>query len=246
MDPARTTLAGFSVYVYNISMYRKTPFAEEEHYHIYSRGVEKRKIFLNTKDYARFVALLYIMNQDAPFRMDNFLQAHKNNLKEIFKEKRNKTLVSILGYCLMPNHFHLILYEHTEEGITKFMGKLLTAYSMYFNTKYERSGSLFTHPFRSENINRESQYLYIFSYLHLNPLSLIEKKWKEDGVKDKKEARKFLDKYQFSSYKDFINQERPEIAIIDYTRIPDYIKNVDLDFKTYEKAFRTNSTLEFE
>ena len=146
-------------------MYRKTPFAENEYYHIYSRGVEKRKIFLNTKDHNRFIALLYIMNQDVSFRMDNFLQVHKNNLQKIFEEKREKSLVSILGYCLMPNHFHLILHEHTEGGISKFMGKLLTAYSMYFNTKYKRSGPLFSHPFRSEHIGNESQYMYIFSYV---------------------------------------------------------------------------------
>ena len=136
-------------------MYRKAPFIENEHYHIYSRGVEKRKIFLNTKDYNRFVALLYIMNQNISFRMDNFLRNGEKDLGEIFKEKRGETLVSILGYCLMPNHFHIILYEHTEGGISKFMGKLLTAYSMYFNTKYERSGPLFTHPFRSEHIKDE-------------------------------------------------------------------------------------------
>ena len=221
-------------------MYRKTPFAINEHYHIYSRGVEKRKIFLNIKDYDRFVALLYIMNQDVSFRMDNFLQAHKNNLKEIFKEKKDKGLVSILGYCLMPNHFHLILYEHTEGGISKFMGKLLTAYSMYFNTKYERSGPLFTHPFRSEHINNESQHMYIFSYVHLNPLSIIKKVWKENGIKNKKEAEKFLEKYQFSSYQDFLNKNRLESVIIDFSLIPEYIKNTKLNFKTQEKTFNEN------
>lgn len=221
-------------------MYRKTPFVENEYYHIYSRGVEKRKIFLNTKDYDRFVALLYIMNQDVPFRMDNFLQAHKNNLREIFKEERDRNLVSILGYCLMPNHFHLILYEHTERGISKFMGKLLTAYSMYFNTKYERSGPLLTRPFRSEHIKDESQYLYIFSYVHLNPLSIIEKNWKENGIRNKKEAEKFLEKYQFSSYLDFLKDNRPESVIIDFSFIPKYIKYMKLDFKTCEEAFQEN------
>ena len=130
-------------------MYRKTPFAKNEYYHIYSRGVEKRKIFLNTKDYRRFMALLYIMNQESQFKMENFLRSSKNNLSCIFEEKREKTLVSILGYCLLPNHFHIILYESDEGGVSKFMGKLLTAYSMYFNTKYERSGPLFTKPFIS-------------------------------------------------------------------------------------------------
>ena len=223
-------------------MERKTPFVENEYYHIYSRGVEKRKIFLSTRDYNRFVALLYIMNQDAPFRMDNFLRNNQNGLRNIFKEKREKSLVSILGYCFIPNHFHLILYEHTEGGISKFMAKLLTAYSMYFNTKYERSGPLFTRPFRSEYIKNEPQYMYIFSYIHLNPLSIIDKKWKENGVKNKKEAERFLEKYQFSSYKDFLNKDRPESFILDFIRIPKYIKNMNLDFKIYEKKLRDNNT----
>jgi putative transposase len=218
-------------------MQRKTPFTENEYYHIYSRGVEKRKIFMNTKDYNRFVALLYIMNQNAPFTIGSFLQNKQKKLNDIFKEKREKTLVSILGYCLMPNHFHLILYEHTEGGISKFMGKLLTAYSMYFNTKYERSGPLFTHPFRSEHIGNESQYMYIFSYVHLNPLLIIDKNWKENGIKNKKEVEEFIEKYQFSSYQDFFGNDRLEKVIIDFSLIPEYLKNTKLDFKIQEKIF---------
>ncbi len=224
-------------------MYRKTPFAENEYYHIYSRGVEKRKIFLNTKDYNRFVALLYIMNQNSSFRMDNFLRDNKNNLHNIFKEKREKPLVSILGYCLMPNHFHIILYEHSEGGITKFMGKLLTAYSMYFNTKYERSGPLFTHPFRSEHISNEPQYLYIFSYVHLNPISLIDENWKENGVKNKREAKKFLESYEYSSYLDFLGKNRQEVNIIDFSLIPEYTKNMEMDFDSQEKAFHAKNPI---
>ncbi len=225
-------------------MYRKTPFAKNEYYHIYSRGVEKRKIFMNTKDYNRFMALLYIMNQDAPFRVDNFLRDNKDILGNIFKEKREKTLVSILGYCLMPNHFHLILYEHTEGGISKFMTKLLTAYSMYFNTKYERSGSLFTHPFRSEHMNNEPQFMYLFSYVHLNPLSILDKKWKENGIKNKKEAKEFLENYQFSSFQDFLGSNRPEKVIVNFSLVPEYIKNMELDFKTQEKIFFENKEIE--
>jgi len=131
----------------------------------------------------------------------------------------------------MPNHFHLILYEHREGGISKFMGKLLTAYSMYFNTKYERSGPLFTRPFRSEHINNESQYMYIFSYVHLNPISIFDKEWKENGVKNKKGAEKFLRSYRYSSYLDFLNFNRAESAIIDFSLVPKYIKRMKLDFK---------------
>jgi putative transposase len=225
-------------------MYRKTPFVEKEYYHIYSRGVEKRRIFTNLKDYHRFIALLYIMNQDISFKMDNFLREKKKELKDIFEEKREKSLVSILGYCLMPNHFHIILHEHTEGGISKFMGKLLTAYSMYFNTKYERSGPLFTRPFRSEHIATESQYMYIFSYVHLNPISIIDKRWKEEGIKNKKEAKEFLKKYQFSSYQDFLENNRPESAIIDFSLIPEYIKNMKMDFGTHEQLFSEGKNFE--
>jgi len=224
-------------------MYRKTPFVGKEYYHIYSRGVEKRKIFMSTNDYNRFMALLYIMNQNAPFRMDNILRDKRNGLTNIFKEQREKTLVSILGYCLMPNHFHLILYEHTEGGISKFMGKLLTAYSMYFNTKYERSGPLLTRPFRSEHLNNEPQFMYIFSYVHLNPLSIIEKNWKENGVKNKKEAAEFLKNYKFSSYQDFLGINRPESVILDFSLIPEYIKNMPLDFGTQEQVFQENNKI---
>ena len=224
-------------------MYRKTPFIENEHYHIYSRGVEKRKIFLDLRDYKRFISLLYIMNQTSNFRMENFLRHKHNNIENIFKEERSEILVSILGYCLMPNHFHLILSEKIEGGISKFMAKLLTGYSMYFNKKYERSGPLFTRPFRSEHIDNEPQYMYIFSYVHLNPLSIIEKDWKEKGIQDKKQAEIFLEKYKFSSYLDFLNtNERLESKILDFTIIPEYIQKIKIDFKTQEKLFKENKT----
>lgn len=229
--------------MYNINMYRKTSFAIGEQYHIYSRGVEKRKIFMNAKDYDRFIALLYIMNQNDQFIIGNFLQNKSKKLKDVFKEKREKTLVSILGYCLMPNHFHLILYEHTEGGISRFMGKLLTAYSMYFNTKYERSGPLFTRPFRSEHIKNESQFMYIFSYVHLNPISIINGKWKEEGIKNKKEAKEFLEKYPYSSFLDFNKKNRQESIIIDFSFIPEYIINEKLDFNYQEQIFKKNKVI---
>jgi putative transposase len=223
-------------------MQRKTPFTENEYYHVYSRGVEKRKIFMSTKDYDRFVALLYIMNQDASFVIGNFLRNKHKNLKDIFLEEREKTLVSILGYCLMPNHFHLILHENKEGGISKFMGKLLTAYSMYFNVKYKRSGPLLTRPFRSEHINNEPQFMYIFSYVHLNPISIIDKTWKENGVKNKKEAKEFIENYQFSSYQDFLEKDRTESVIIDFSLIPEYIKEMGLGFEQQEQIFIENKT----
>ncbi|MEX2052398.1 MAG: transposase [Candidatus Paceibacterota bacterium] len=224
-------------------MERKAKFLENEYYHIYSRGVEKRKIFTNESDYLRFIALLYIMNQNEAFRMENFLRDKKHNIKNIFEEKRSAPLVSILGYCLMPNHFHLILHEHTEGGISKFMAKLLTAYSMYFNTKYERSGPLFTRPFRSEHISNESQFMYIFSYLHLNPISLFQKDWKENGITNNKKAMEFLEKFEFSSYLDYLKKDRLESEILDFSSVPQYIKDISIDLITQENNFRKNAQI---
>lgn len=219
-------------------MQRKVSFTEGEHYHLYSRGVEKRKIFLNKKDYERFMALLFIMNQPDQFKMENFLQGAKKDIRKIFGEKREKTLVSIISYCLMPNHFHIIVHEHTEGGISKFMSKLLTAYSMYFNTKYERSGPLLTRPFRSQHIEDDSYYLHLFSYVHLNPLSIIESSWKDGGIKNINSAKKFLENYSYSSYVDFLNLNRPESVILDKVLMPETLQELDFDMEEYQRLFQ--------
>ena len=212
-------------------MERKVKFSPNEYYHLYSRGVEKRKIFLNTKDYERFMALLYIMNQPEPFHFTNFLK--KNKIGEIFKEAKKKSLVSILSYTLMPNHFHILIYENEEGGISKFMSRLLTAYSMYFNTKYERSGPLLTHPFRSQHISVEAQYLWIFSYIHLNPIGIINKEIKTNGIGNKNVAEEFLKSYKYSSYYEYERMDRPESKILDLSLIPNYLLKNELNIGKY-------------
>jgi len=112
-------------------------------------------------------------------------------ITDIFEEPKEKYLVSIISYVLMPNHFHILVYENKEGGISKFMLRLLTAYSMYFNTKYKRSGPLFGHPFRSQHISNESQYLWIFSYIHLNPIGIIKKNFNM-MVGKQRNCRKFF------------------------------------------------------
>ena len=217
-------------------MERKVKFAPQEYYHLYSRGVEKRKIFLERRDHERFMALLYIMNQPDGFHFANFLKNHR--IEEIFEEQKEKSLVSILAYILMPNHFHILVYEKEQGGISKFMGRLLTAYSMYFNVKYERSGPLFTHPFRSEHISNESQFLWIFSYIHLNAVGIIKKNFKIKGIGNKKIAEKFLKSYKYSSYHEYNSVNRPESKILDLSTIPDYLLKSKLDLDNYKNWFK--------
>ncbi|OGJ03947.1 hypothetical protein A3G06_00130 [Candidatus Nomurabacteria bacterium RIFCSPLOWO2_12_FULL_46_14] len=220
-------------------MERKIKFAPEEYYHLYSRGVEKRKIFIRHQDYQRFIALLYIMNQEGPFNFANFLKSNK--LGEVFNETKGKALVSILSYTLMPNHFHILVYEHIEGGISRFMMKLLTAYSMYFNTKYKRSGPLFMHPFRAQHVQGQAQYLWIFSYIHLNALGIFTKRFKFDKINHKKNADKFLASYEYSSYPEYNAVKRSQSKILNLQLIPYYLLHTDFSAEDYFKILNKYS-----
>src|SRR3989338_8598215 len=194
---------------------RKVPFASGEFYHIYNRGNSKQVIFHDKQDYQRFQALLYAVNTN-----ENII------LRLVFKDRyyfnRNKRLVSIGTYCLMSNHFHLILIQHNEGCISKFMQKLTTAYSMYYNKKYIRTGGLFEGKFKSEHLNEDRYLKYLFSYIHLNPVKLIDKKWKTNGIKNKQKILEFLKNYTYSSYLDYLGTERPEKAILNQESFPKY------------------------
>lgn len=113
-------------------------------------------------------------------------------------------LVEILTFCFMPNHIHLLVRQLKDEGITKFMRKAGTGYASYFNKKYERKGHLFQGRFRAVHIKNEEQLKNVFVYIHTNPLSLIEPRWREEGIRDLERAIEFLENdYRWSSYLDY-------------------------------------------
>jgi len=198
---------------------RKVNFVEGEYYHIYNRGNSKRTIFHDKSDYLRFVFLLFISNDIEYFKISNLTDL------DFKKIKKTEPLVSIGSYCLMPNHFHILITERVENGISKFMQKLSTAYSMYYNRKYNRTGSLFEGKFKSEHINNNRYMKYIFSYIHLNPLKLKNKDWKKDKNKDKNILLSYLDSYPYSSYLDFLKTGRDQEVILDLDKFPKYFPN---------------------
>jgi putative transposase len=124
----------------------------------------------------------------------------------IFSDDRD-LLVEILEFCFMPNHVHLLLRQIRNNGITKFMKKLGTGYGGYFNRRYTRKGHLFQNRFQAIHIETDDQLQTIFVYIHTNPISLVEPKWKEKGIKDKNKAINFIEKYKWSSYLDYINKK---------------------------------------
>jgi len=130
--------------------------------------------------------------------------------------------VEIGAYCLMPNHFHLLTTEKDKNGISKFMQKLCTAYVMYYNKKYRRTGGLFEGKFKSKYLDTNQYLKYIFSYINLNPTKLFQKNWKDVDIKNKKEVLKYLDNYKYSSYLDYLGAKRKQNSIINSDAYPDY------------------------
>lgn len=184
---------------------RKIQFVNDHYYHIYNRGVDKRKIFLTNEDYYRFVHDLFEFNDlDATINLKWRFDKYRGS--NSIREDSKTHLVDIICFCLMPNHFHLILRQVREKGITKFMQKLGTGYTMYFNQKCQRTGALFEGRFKAILIEKEEYLIHLSRYIHINPVERIEPNWKEEGIKDWPRVNKFLEQYKWSSYLDYIGK----------------------------------------
>lgn len=207
-------------------MTRLLEFSIGEFYHIYNRGTDKRKIFITRYDYERFITLLYLCNSTDSVRIN----LQRKSLDELLQTDRGERLVDIGAYCLMPNHFHLLLHEKSDNGISRFLHKLTTAYTMYFNKKNDRSGSLFQGVFKAEHADTDEYLNYLFAYINLNPVKLIEFDWKEKGIKNNKQVKNFLSNYQHSSYLDHLNTNRKQELIINKKAFPDYFEKTN-DFE---------------
>ena len=162
-----------------------------------------------------------------------FLSNGKENFKmcsvgnEIYNFDRGEQSVDIGAYCLMPNHFHILLTQTNSGDVSKFMHKLTTGYSMYYNNKYERTGALFEGKFKSEHANNDRYLKYLFSYIHLNPVKLIDANWKEVGIKDKGKTIKFLEQFIYSSFQDYLGVKRQQKVILTTREFPNYFSKPD-------------------
>lgn len=222
-------------------MERNFKFSLGEYYHIYNRGAEKRDIFLDNADHYRFLKLLYLCNSQKPINVSDIPKG------SVFEFERGETIVDIGVYVEMSNHFHLLLREKIEGGISKFMSKVCTGYSMYFNRRYKHSGTLFQGRFKATHMDTDPLLEYIYSYIHLNPVKMIEPKWKEGGIVNPDEAVKFLDNYTFSSYLDYKNKESRELSpILNKEAFPEYFEtNIDfINILNFWLKFQENKLLE--
>src|SRR3989338_1327893 len=200
-------------------MNRKITFAEGEYYQVYNRGVEKRDIFMDRSDRVRFHRMLHISNSTRPvvYKLIQRLPLDKIEVDD--------KIVAIGAYVLMNNHFHLLVKEISEGGVSTFMEKLTTSYSKYFNLKNKRVGPLFQGRFKAEHVDSDEYLKYLYAYIHLNPVKLIEPEWKEGGIKNLSAAKKYLEGYRYSSYEDYAVGKREESAILSPSEFPDYFEN---------------------
>ncbi|MCX6790343.1 MAG: hypothetical protein NTV60_02315 [Candidatus Kaiserbacteria bacterium] len=194
-------------------MTKRNPFILGEWYHCYNRGIENRTVFEDSQEYKRFLELLYLANDEFPLRR-NDLGALK--FEEVLSIPRGKRLVTIGAFSLMPSHFDLVLQEVSEGGITTFMRKMGTAYTLYFNSKHKRSGNLFLKPFQSRQVPAEDRsFQNLINYVHCSPAALSEPEWKVNHVVDPQFLEEQLTAYPYSSLGVHIGAQTPTKAIVD-------------------------------
>ena len=210
---------------------RDIDFVEGEIYHIFTRGVEKRTIFEDDFEKDRFTALLFYLNDISgrPARVDR--KVGKNSVINNLDNDPDDPVVGVLAWCLMPNHFHLLVKEITDGGISTFMHRLQVSHALYFNTKHKRSGPLFSGKFKAVHMSRDEQFTHVSRYIHLNPLGLFDPLWKERGyIEDKVGAEKFLRDYKWSSLPEYLGTREEFAPIIEKGPVIEHFDNNSEDY----------------
>lgn len=175
-------------------------YVENSFYHVYNRGVEKRKIFLDDQDYAVFLHLLKY------YLSPSLKDLHPLQKLPDYKPKRSRPLknlseeIELHSFCLMPNHFHLMIRQKTKRGMEKLLRKLTTTYAMYFNRRYDRVGYLFQGRYKASLIDGDNYLLHLSRYIHLNP----------------KELEKNLSEYPYSSYPFYLGKKSADWLTTDF------------------------------
>lgn len=152
---------------------RHFPITTGHFYHIFNRGVAKQPTFLSKKDYEQAIlALSYYRFSNVPIKLSRFKEISVEERTKLMSslEKDNDNLVRIVGFVLMPNHFHFLLYQNKDKGIATFIAKFSNSYTKYFNTKNERVGPIFQGVYKAVRVDTDEQLVHLSRYIHLNPV----------------------------------------------------------------------------
>lgn len=195
---------------------RIIPLATGEIYHIFNRGIDSRPTFTDSKEYNRaLLALKYYRFVSPPAGLAQTLNMPVEKRDEIvsYLEKENDKVIEILTYCFMPNHFHFLIKQLKDKGISKFISNFLNSYTRYFNTKHHRIGPLFLNQFKAVRIETEEQLLHVNRYIHLNPYTSYILKNFDDLVN-----------YRWSSYPEYLALTRDNLC--EKSLILSFFKNI--------------------
>ncbi len=165
------------------------------YYHIYNRGVERRLIFLDEGDYKNFLGILKMYL--TPINLQGQTLQVDGSMKSLAPTKKPNnfvTEISLICYCLMPNHFHLMVRQNSDRSIASFLQTIMTKYVVYFNKKYKRQGGLFQGRYKAVRISNENQFIYITKYIHRNPIDLMPVRSDLAGLMD----------YKYSSFGNYL------------------------------------------
>lgn len=220
--------------------YRKVVLANDEIYHVVNRGIAQATIFKVSRDYQRVLDVIDFYRYYKPsLSFSHYKRLPKEEKQKFYENlKKNKLLIKILAFCLMPNHCHFLLKQNQDKGISSFMRNFQNSYARYFNTKYKRAGGLFQSMFKAIRIEADEQLLHVSRYIHLNPVtaylteieSLESYPWSSFSAYLTESARSFVDSEvvlsQFktkSAYKKFVFDQA------DYQRELQRIKELTLE-----------------
>ncbi len=181
-------------------------------YHVLNRGVDKRKIFMDDNDRYRFVHDLFEFNDVANSISNNYFFNHpaaqsSDVGRPKIERRKRKLLVQLHAFCLMPNHYHLLVSPLVESGMSLFMKKLNGGYAKYFNEKYKRAGALFQGKYKYVSVKSDPHFSWISYYIHFNPLDLTMPEWRNRGIKNPTKALEYLNTYRWSSHLDYLGKK---------------------------------------
>lgn len=221
---------------------RLSPLVTGEYYHVFNRGVNKQPIFLDRRDYHRALELIKFYSfVNTGFKYSHFTKLSVERRATILEELRkgNKKLVEFTCFVLMPNHFHFLIKQLEDGGISKFLSKFQNSYTRYFNTKNERIGPLLQGYFKSIRVEDNSQLLHLSRYIHLNPFTSFV-------IKD----LVALKQYSWSSYPQYLNHGPNQICnmeiILSQFQSPLQYKEFVSDRASYQRELNKIKHLIFE
>lgn len=220
--------------------YRKLPLIPGQYYHVFNRGINRQPIFLTPSDYSRALLSLRYYHHLSPSPKLSYLLVQSKKIQDevLASIDHQPKLVTILAFCLMPNHFHLLVRQETTAGISTFMANFQNSYAKYFNAKTQRSGSLLNRQYKSVHIETEEQLLHIVRYIHLNPYSGFVVKYPSQ-----------INSYPWSSLREYLENRTTFISpnlIMSHFSTLQLLENFHLDQANYQQTLEKIKHLTFE